>query len=159
MLATRLCAIVLFAAAAAAKEAEDGPSGRYCGSVNLLLASEYVELWIHARSKKFDFRARGVATVPWCPGNRFVESETTASGDKIGVPDMTKLTKCLKHEMRHLTPGDEAPIKVTWKKASDSLSVTLKRIPVIGKISLSLTREACEEYVTNRAPSGTDEEL
>ena len=67
---------------------DDGATGRYCGSVSLLLASEYVELWVHAHSKTFDFRARGIATVPWCPGNKFSE-EIKDNGDRVGVPIMT----------------------------------------------------------------------
>eukprot|EP00755_Sulcionema_specki_P021597 Sspe_Gene.74534::Locus_46364_Transcript_1_1_Confidence_1.000_Length_604::g.74534::m.74534 len=148
-----LLSMVLMLAVAAAAEVATSPTGRFCTEISVLVASEWVELWVNHEKSTFDFGATGLATIPWCPGNKY-SFETDEDGNIIGEPIMGQATKCLLHELRHV--NGEPPL-VKWNRNEDTISVSLRGVPVLGELSFTLDRDTC-----SRRPIGkkeTDDEL
>eukprot|EP01064_Diplonema_japonicum_P023286 TRINITY_DN3371_c0_g1_i1.p2 TRINITY_DN3371_c0_g1~~TRINITY_DN3371_c0_g1_i1.p2 ORF type:complete len:149 (+),score=35.76 TRINITY_DN3371_c0_g1_i1:71-517(+) len=121
-------------------------AGTYCTKFDVLVLQETIELTVYHISKKFDFKASGAMTIPACNGNKYIKHETEESGDYVASPDMNQPNACLLHELRHLGTAaiEEPPVSILWHKETDSISVRITDVPIIGEVSFTLTKEACK---------------
>ncbi|KAJ9456147.1 hypothetical protein DIPPA_09336 [Diplonema papillatum] len=103
-----LCVLLI----APATRGKESPGGHYCTDINIVVASESIDLWVDHDKSTFDFRGTGLATLPFCPGNQYIPTETSTG--MLATLDMTNPSPCLIHEMRHLGTAalDNPPIDV-----------------------------------------------
>eukprot|EP01060_Flectonema_neradi_P011816 TRINITY_DN18793_c0_g1_i1.p1 TRINITY_DN18793_c0_g1~~TRINITY_DN18793_c0_g1_i1.p1 ORF type:complete len:167 (+),score=31.07 TRINITY_DN18793_c0_g1_i1:51-503(+) len=142
--------VAMLLAVLTASGASEIPSGRYCGDLSLMFSSEHIELFINEENETFDFGAKGLMTIPWCPGNAYTKEVNEKTGDINGRPDVNKLTKCLEHELRHIggVKDGKVPISVTWKKETDTIDMAITGVPVLGELSISLSRD-CKKHLAD----------
>eukprot|EP01059_Diplonema_ambulator_P029766 TRINITY_DN4952_c0_g2_i1.p2 TRINITY_DN4952_c0_g2~~TRINITY_DN4952_c0_g2_i1.p2 ORF type:complete len:182 (+),score=66.81 TRINITY_DN4952_c0_g2_i1:42-587(+) len=122
------------------------PAGKYCTTFDVLFLKETIELYVFHVSGRFSFKAKGAMTIPPCDHNKYIKSDPDDDGNIIARPDMNEPEACLLHELRHLGPEgmENPPVEILWQKETDTVDVRITAVPIIGEISFSLTKDACE---------------